>query len=159
MEDLSQASLHLLWEQMKSKYKIFSQFVSRSVVFSASFANWSWEHMLCLFILNILFSQVPKYSSIPPLPSLKQFTKPRIRKEKKELLQLAGNGSSTIMFLDVSSICYIVLAQKCANEMLSFWVFHILGSIFCGNEWFRDFGVLIPLLGPDPYSRCPCKLH
>ena len=32
-------------------------------------------------------------------------------------------------------------------------------SIFCGNEWFRDFGVLIPLLGPDPYSRCPCKLH
>lgn len=30
------------------------------------------------------------------------------------------NGSSTIMFLEVSSIYYIVLAQKCANQMLSF---------------------------------------
>lgn len=156
---LSQASTHLLWEQMKSKYKIFSQFVSRSVVFSASFANWSWEHMICLFLLSTLFSQVPKHYSVPFLPALKQFTKPKIRKEKKELSWLAGKGSITIMFLDVSSICYIVLAQKCANVMLSFWVFQVLGSILC--MWklmiLRSM-VWIPLLGPDPYSRCPCKV-
>lgn len=143
----------------KQVQNLFSVCVTLCGIFCSS-ANWSWEHMLCLFPLNTFFSQVPKYSSIPPLPALKQFTKPKIRKKKKELSWLAGNGSSTIMFLDVSSICYVVLAQKCANAMLSFWVFQILGSTLYKWKWMTlRFGVLIALLGPDPYSSCPCKLN
>lgn len=157
MEYLSQASTHLLWEKMKSKYKIFSQFVSRSVVFSAFSANWSREHMLCLFPLNTFFSQVPKCSSIPPLPVLKQFTEPKIEKEKKVVVVGRKWKQHHNVSRRVKHMLCCAGTEMCKSnaELLSLSDFR---KYFQWKWMILRFGVLIPLLGPDSCSRCPYKL-
>lgn len=155
MENLSQASTHLLWEQMKSKYKIFSQFVSRSVVFSGS--NWSWEYVLCLFPLNASFSQVLKCSSIPPLPSLKQFPKPTIRKEKRVVVvgrkwKQHHNVSRCVKHM---LCCAGTQMCKCNAQFLSLSDFRKYLKWKWTVLWFVK---LSPLLGPDSRRRSPCKL-